>query len=460
MKEFDTLQDSAVILNSERRFHYCNEAFALLCGVPHKRFKADKAIEDFVALEADIWKGVPAASDLKEPTPYREMRFETPAGGGIAQYTIQSYQLPNGQPGYLLFFKDMTLEERLQAKYRAELDLKEDVIKKLDRKLFELTFLLGVSEATSAGGNSALIMDAVLKNLIKTFPGSLACFLGCSEPQGITSSFKLRAFHAINPEMYPDIKMLFLNPEGYRSDLIVSAFKETKTVQGPLENYQAVVVPLAGKNSDLGAIVLLRSPELPPLSIADFELFQAMANQVSLTIDNTELYLQSITDEMTKLFNNRYFHYRLNNELRRTQRTKGSFGLLFLDVDHFKKFNDTYGHQTGDVVLISVAAAIRAGARTTDIPARYGGEEFAVILNDTDAEGAMVVAERIRKNIESMELKTAEFGILKVTASVGISLSPEHSLDEKDLIECADKALYKAKGAGRNNSKLYIKEMG
>jgi two-component system cell cycle response regulator len=177
---------------------------------------------------------------------------------------------------------------------------------------------------------------------------------------------------------------------------------------------------------------------------------QMLALQAAEALIRTRLYEQAerlaTTDGLTGLLNRRTFNAVLDRRWREAQRYKRPLSLLLLDIDHFKKVNDGYGHPAGDAVLKAVAKLAQECARDTDAVARYGGEEMAVVLPETDTEGAQAIAERIRRAVEAAQHPT-EHGALRVTVSIGISTvgkSPE------DLLESADKALYRAKQSGRN----------
>ncbi len=154
----------------------------------------------------------------------------------------------------------------------------------------------------------------------------------------------------------------------------------------------------------------------------------------------------STTDALTDLFNRRHLDLTLAQELERAQRYGQTLAILMFDVDHFKKFNDTHGHDQGDRVLQSLGQTMKDSVRTVDIPCRYGGEEFLVILPGTATEGAMILAERLRENVENTRVDG-----LQVTISIGVACFPDAPVASYDkLIEAADKALYEAKAAGRN----------
>jgi diguanylate cyclase (GGDEF)-like protein len=185
------------------------------------------------------------------------------------------------------------------------------------------------------------------------------------------------------------------------------------------------------------------------------ELKQEKSNVEILARDlkeaNDKLRGLAFEDGLTMLFNHRYFQDHLEREISRVNRYSHLLSLIMIDIDHFKKFNDTYGHQQGDTVLRSVAEVLNDSIRKPDIAARYGGEEFAIILPETDLKGALVLAERIRQFIEELEVKI-DNQVLKVTISLGItSYDPAKGMKKKEeIIESADKALYNSKNTGRN----------
>lgn len=155
--------------------------------------------------------------------------------------------------------------------------------------------------------------------------------------------------------------------------------------------------------------------------------------------------MQANTDGLTELNNHRAFQETLANELQRALRYKAPLSVLLLDVDKFKQYNDTYGHPAGDQVLKQVAAILSAGARNTDFVARYGGEEFVLILPNTESTGALELAERLRKDVETRKGFERD-----VTISFGVATLSKEAMSAPELITQADKALYASKHAGRN----------
>jgi len=166
----------------------------------------------------------------------------------------------------------------------------------------------------------------------------------------------------------------------------------------------------------------------------------------------SELVLLARTDGLTGLNNRRTFGEVLDREWRRARRSRSVFSLLFVDVDRFKAYNDTYGHQAGDDALAAVARCIGENIRRpADTAARYGGEEFVVLLPDTPPAGAAQIAERIRAAIDELALEHAGSEYGRVTASIGLaSWTPEQDNEPDAVIKAADEALYYAKTIGRN----------
>ncbi|MGV3524576.1 MAG: diguanylate cyclase [Candidatus Sericytochromatia bacterium] len=214
-----------------------------------------------------------------------------------------------------------------------------------------------------------------------------------------------------------------------------------------------VCLPLKVDGKVLGVISL--DNKIGGFTDEDLTLVQGLANQVAIAIQNAELYERSITDGLTGLFIRRYFEDLLDQELKRSQRSGKPTALMMFDIDHFKRFNDTYGHQVGDWVIQQVARVARESIRDgLDMAARYGGEEFAIIMPETDLSGAMQVAERVRQAVEA-SFVYHEGHRLTMTISLGCAVFPEQAETKETLIQHADTALYESKHQGRNRSTPY-----
>ncbi len=179
------------------------------------------------------------------------------------------------------------------------------------------------------------------------------------------------------------------------------------------------------------------------------EILRIVASQAAISLENARLFEQATTDGLTGLFVQRYFYFLLEKEIARSRRYGRSFSLIIMDIDDFKSFNDTYGHQLGDQVLKKVADTVRTNIRASDIAARYGGEEFVLVLPETGSLEAAIAAEKIRKLVENEAVSYGEKSV-RVTVSIGLSAFPEHAEDKEGLIRSADNALYASKRSGKN----------
>jgi len=194
-----------------------------------------------------------------------------------------------------------------------------------------------------------------------------------------------------------------------------------------------------------------------PFTPSDRELFTYLAGQAARSVENVELHetatRESVTDDLTGLSNRRAFSDALSGEVERTRRFGGDLGLVLIDLDNFKSVNDTYGHPQGDLVLREVARVLRSSSREIDHPARYGGEELAVILPGTDLEGAYNRAERIREEINQLQIPRLDgTGTVSITTSCGVASARAEAADGRALVQAADNALYEAKHSGKNTS--------
>ncbi|MBQ8848374.1 MAG: sensor domain-containing diguanylate cyclase [Candidatus Gastranaerophilales bacterium] len=230
-------------------------------------------------------------------------------------------------------------------------------------------------------------------------------------------------------------------------------------VKEVLSNTKSLLcVPLVAKGEVIGVINITNKRHDKLFNQKDLEFITSLANQAAIAIDNAKLYELATKDGMTKLYIYRHFYTLLENEIRRCSRYNRNMSLIMMDIDNFKKINDTYGHLTGDTILKRLAAVLQETVRKIDIPARYGGEEFVVILPETDKENACVIAERIRKNISEIVVKIDENQNLSPTVSMGIAQYSTDGQEAKELINAADTALYHSKHNGKNMVSTYEKD--
>lgn len=237
-----------------------------------------------------------------------------------------------------------------------------------------------------------------------------------------------------------------------------SKSKYFKGKRNPLfSNEFFVCLPLMIENQIIG-VMNLNDNEKGSFSVNDLDFVLNVMEFVSLSISNALLYekteLLSVTDGLTSLGNHQQMQHILKSEFERSRRYTSPLSVVMMDVDHFKKVNDTYGHQTGDEILVELAAVISRVCRSNDAAARYGGEEFFLILPETPIRGAQLIAERVRNEISGQPFHSNGDSFY-VTISCGVAeLDLERMNAAADLIHVADRALYRAKRGGRNRTCL------
>lgn len=216
---------------------------------------------------------------------------------------------------------------------------------------------------------------------------------------------------------------------------------------------ESLCIPMSSDEEILG-ILVVQAGAAGSLSDEQRAMAAHLAETLAICVTNLRLREtlrnQSIRDPLTDLFNRRYLDEALKGEFARVQRTGTPLSMIVLDADHFKRFNDTWGHDAGDAVLVSLARLLRQAGRESDLPCRLGGEEFALVLPECDTDQAMMIAEKIRAGVEALAIQLHGKQLEKVTVSLGVAGCPEHASDSVALIKAADLALYRAKAQGRN----------
>jgi diguanylate cyclase (GGDEF)-like protein/PAS domain S-box-containing protein len=212
-------------------------------------------------------------------------------------------------------------------------------------------------------------------------------------------------------------------------------------------------VPMMAQSEALGVLHLAQSGA-ERLTEAKQKLAATMAEHIAMALSNLKLHetlrSQSIRDPLTGLFNRRFMEESLELELRRATRNQRSLGVIMLDLDHFKHFNDTYGHEAGDTLLREVGTLLQTNIRGEDIACRYGGEEFTLLLPEGTAEVTRNRAEFLREAIKRLDVKHRNQPLGRITASIGVAVFPEHGRTGEALLNAADAALYRGKDEGRD----------
>ncbi|PIX34225.1 MAG: hypothetical protein COZ07_03895 [Candidatus Infernicultor aquiphilus] len=359
-----------------------------------------------------------------------------------------------------------------QNKEKAEMEkLKREVVvlnkerRRLAKKLSALRLI--ISEINS-NPDLDRVLDLIIQKAIQIVDaerGSLMLFDSQSEELYIKSSVglskrtisgvRIKPGEGIAGWVFKEGKPLLIK-EGAK-DLRFKKFEEIE-----VELKSIINVPLKIKNQAIGVINAYNKREGNVFNTDDLQLLSAFANQAAIAIQNAQLHQEikslSITDGLTDLYNFRYLQERLEEETKRAQRFRRPLALIMADIDHFKEFNDTYGHPEGNKVLKVLANILKANVREIDIVGRYGGEEFIIILPEADREEAQKIAERIRIKVEEYNFKNEEDHLnnpnRKITTSLGVTSCFQGSISPQNLIYKVDQALYQAKRKGRNRMEV------
>ncbi len=215
-------------------------------------------------------------------------------------------------------------------------------------------------------------------------------------------------------------------------------------------------VPLKNSQDSVIGVLNAHKPVTNGFSSSDYRLFTAVAEHVAIAVTNAMTFEQTQElvrkDELTGLYNRRYFFERFEREVYRSRRYQRTISLLMLDIDHFKEYNDSYGHLRGDQVLIQISRALQKNLREIDVVARYGGEEFLVLLPETNKTNAVIVGEKLRKAIADIDYHadSPKFPPCHLTVTTGVATIPDDANDPLLALDIADKALYLGKARGRN----------
>jgi len=345
----------------------------------------------------------------------------------------------------------MFMDQKL-SKLLNNIELERSIIQKICTSFRELNHgldLKSVFQATYNAINNLLSVDCVAINLTQRDIHYIAFIRG-----GINERL-LGMEYGINEGLVGQVlKLDHSLPANafYNGDAPV--FSKSHCLVG----YKSLfIIPLRPEKGDpIGTLTVAAKPA-HMFGKVQLDILSLIADQAAIKIDLAKSHelinKMATTDGLTSLANHRTFQHGFDIMLHRAKRRTSPLAMILCDIDFFKKFNDSYGHQFGDKVLKQVAATMASAIRKVDLAARYGGEEFALILENSDKRGAFIMAERIRQDIAALKF-SFEGHQIGVTISMGIAAYPEDELEKSQLIELADNALYKAKERGRNQTVL------
>ena len=358
-----------------------------------------------------------------------------------------------------------------ELKFKAELAEKGKLLtaanSQLEGRLRELNVLFSSSRALSSTLELAPLFNSFFRTSAKSLALDRAAMLVFDERKDALQVVSTHGFGDVEDQIEG---MVFQRGEGVSGTVFE---KKTMLYIRDLEKDDrfmhfrgklrlagsALIMPLLTADRCVG-VMLLNRVRKDGFTFDDIGLFHVIANQVAGAVANSLLYQKTQDlarhDELTGLYNRRVLETRLNDEWDRAGRFGITLACMMIDVDHFKQFNDDYGHLVGDDVLAHVGQLIQSHVRKVDTLARYGGEEFAVLLPRTSRKEAVAVAEKLRANVATMPIGAKEgFVGLSVTISLGVASTEDDPRSAKELLDMADHGLLMAKTAGRNRVIAY-----
>lgn len=358
-----------------------------------------------------------------------------------------------------------------QERLRLNLEEKGAIIERTNRTLEQLVRDLSLIYEIGQEVNSIIDLDrlyatiaATLKKYVRVHEFALLVFDEKQEELQIKAAYGFDNAEAVS-------KMIFKKGEGItglaaetgKKIYIKDTSRETRFLnykgERPTEPSAFLSIPLMYKDEVLGVVNFGRKG-IGSFTYQDVKMLSLVAGQIALAMTNARLYTRtrelSVKDELTGINNRRHFHTMLQMEWKRAVRFHRPLSLIMIDVDHFKAYNDAFGHLQGDIVLKQIGGLLRRNLREVDTVARFGGEEFVLLLPDTDKRGAIAVAEKVRLLVEGHRFTGEERKETReITISCGIATYPDDVEEMDDLIDHADIALYRAKELGRNRIECY-----
>lgn len=361
-------------------------------------------------------------------------------------------------------YQKFDLEHKLKIVFRKAESLVDICQEKKDLEVIsEFTYLL------SSTLDPQEVLFIIVKKLGEIIPVTRCSILSVdyskSRVANVISSFENPTVENLKLDLkkYPEIRKALATkkPVVIRDAIRDPLMKDVKDTIKPLGIKSIIVVPILFRSEVIGTLFLRTSRKTHVFTEREIRICKEIANASANALNNAFLFHEmvserakleklAITDFLTGIYNIRYLYHRFEDEFSRAVRYKSPLSCIMLDIDHFKRINDTYGHRTGDIVLREFANLIKAHTRKSDVFARYGGEEFIILLPLSDMKAALAEARRIKKMVQQHKFKALKPGA-KITISLGISSYPNRKVNiQDDLINLADNALMEAKSGGRN----------
>jgi diguanylate cyclase (GGDEF)-like protein/PAS domain S-box-containing protein len=364
--------------------------------------------------------------------------------------------------GAYLIYEDVSEQTRAGEAQRQHAESLDRLVKELELRTRQMTSLNEMGSLLGCSGTAEEACAVVANSVQKLFPDAAAgaLYLFRSSRDLIEAAFRWGKRDALAPTFPPDACWSLRRGQPHWSGhpgngIACQHLTKSSTTE-------SLCVPMVAQGNTVGVLHLEFESAAELRYDSGTESFReshqqlatSAASQIALSLASLQLREtlreQSIRDPLTRLFNRRFLEESFERELQLAGRKKQSIAVLFLDLDHFKRFNDTFGHDAGDMVLRSLADLFRNFFRATDICCRYGGEEFAIILPESSSQDAATRADALRSEVKSLRLQYKKQTLGQLTLSVGVAAFPEHGSTSVELLKIADQCLYESKASGRD----------
>jgi diguanylate cyclase (GGDEF)-like protein/PAS domain S-box-containing protein len=361
--------------------------------------------------------------------------------------------------GAYLIYEDISEQLRANEAQRQHAESLDQLVKELEHRTMQIAALNEMAALLQCSGTvqeaSVVVADCVQKLFPEAPSGALYLFR--SSRDLVEAAIRWGKKDSLAPTFPPDACWSLRRGHPHWSGRGIACQHLSKSA-----TVERICVPMVAQGNTIGVLHLEFADEMRPqnrdgtVSIHEShqQLAISVASQIALSLASLQLREtlreQSIRDPLTRLFNRRFLEESLERELHLATRKKQSVAIIFVDLDHFKRFNDTFGHDAGDIVLQALADLLRTFFRATDICCRFGGEEFAIILPESSAQDAVARANALRSKVKSLRLQYKRENVGRLSLSAGVAAFPEHASASNELLKIADQCLYESKARGRD----------
>jgi diguanylate cyclase (GGDEF)-like protein/PAS domain S-box-containing protein len=454
-------------IDPEGKYTYGSSVAEKLLGYPHDEILG-RYFYDFFLPEARERLKAAAFAIFATQKPFRDFISPNPHKNGaivwLAASGVPIFDAPGNFRGYRGANIDITERRKaLEALESANLQLTA-LVEEAEERNATMALLSDMSDMLQTCQTSEEAFSAIGHFVPKFFPTDAGAVYFCRDPGNLLSP--VTAWGPVPPreELFPpDDCWAIRSGRVHRVDdpdtaLLCKHITATNALAGGY-----LCVPLMAQGASLGILHIrtlscaLQGREAGGLA-AKQRLAVAIAENLALALANLKLretlQNQAIRDPLTGLYNRRYLEETMDREMHRSQRLKAHLGVVMMDLDHFKDFNDTHGHGAGDCLLTALAGVLTTGIRTEDIVCRYGGEEFLLVMPGAPLAATMERAENLRQAVKALQIQYHDRFLKSPTLSLGVAIFPDHGGTAAEIIAAADAALYRAKQAGLDRVEL------